>query len=86
MLAARCQRVVVSSGRLLVLGIIKPEAEEDAREKVIVVDLSLRNPLAPGFARSLLNKLVNQPDLKKATKAEPNGDIAWNLRHLAKPL
>lgn len=64
---------------------VKPETEEEACEKVIVVDLSLRNPLAPGFAGPLLDRLVNQPDLKKAAQAEPDGDIAWNLKHLANP-
>ncbi len=64
---------------------IKPETDENACEKVLVVDLSLRNPLAPGFAGPLLDKLINQPELKKAADAEPEGDIAWNLRHLANP-
>ena len=62
-----------------------PEADENAREKVLVVDLSLRNPLASGFAGPLLDKLIGQPELKKAAAAEPEGDIAWNLRHLANP-
>lgn len=64
---------------------VTPEADENAREKVLVVDLSLRNPLAPGFAGPLLDKLIGQPDLKKAAAAEPEGDIAWNLRRLANP-
>ncbi len=64
---------------------VTPEADEDAREKVLVVDLSLRNPLASGFAGPLLDKLISQPELKKAAAAEPEGDIAWNLHHLANP-
>jgi hypothetical protein len=59
------------------------EADEGAREKVLVVDLSLRNPLTRGFAGPLLDKLINQPELKKVAASEPEGDIAWNLRHLA---
>jgi hypothetical protein len=62
---------------------VTPGADENAREKVLVVDLSLRNPLAPGFAELLLLKLINQPGLKYAAAADPEGDLAWNLRHLA---
>jgi hypothetical protein len=64
---------------------VTPEADENAQEKVLVVDLSLRNPLAPGFAGPLLDKLIGQPELKKAAAAAPDGDIAWNLRHLSNP-
>jgi hypothetical protein len=64
---------------------IMPEVGESSREKVLVVDLSLRNPLAPGFAGPLIDKLISQPELKKAAEDEPDGDIAWNLRHLADP-
>ena len=64
---------------------VKVDADESAREKVLVVDLSLRNPLATGFAAPLLEKLINQPALKKAASDEPDGDIAWNLKHLASP-
>jgi hypothetical protein len=62
------------------------EADEMAREKVLVVDLSLRNPLAAGFAGPLLDKLISQPALKKAADAEPEGDLAWNLHHLSNPM
>ena len=63
----------------------KPEPVEVANEKVLVVDLSLRNPLAYGFAGLLLDKLISQPELKRVAAADPEGDIAWNLRHLANP-
>ena len=59
------------------------EPGEMAREKVLVVDLSLRNPLAAGFVGPLIDKLISQPALKKAAESEPEGDIAWNLRHLS---
>jgi hypothetical protein len=65
---------------------VTPEEEERAREKVLVVDLSLRNPLATGFAGPLLEKLISQTELKTAAATEPEGDIAWNLRHLANPI
>jgi hypothetical protein len=63
----------------------KPKEDEDAREKVLVVDLSLRNPLTSGFAGLLLDKLIGQPELKVAAETDPDGDLAWNLRHLAHP-
>ena len=64
---------------------MKPQADEDARERVLVVDLSLRNPLASGFAGPLIDKLLGQPELQAAAAADPDGDLAWNLRHLAHP-
>ena len=64
---------------------VMPETSESALEKVLVIDLSLRNPLAPGFAGPLLDKLLGQPEIIKAAAAEPEGDIAWNLRHLSNP-
>lgn len=64
---------------------INPQADEEARERVLVVDLSLRNPLAPGFAGPLLDKLLGQPELQSAAAADPDGDLTWNLRHLSDP-
>lgn len=64
---------------------LTPDTNENAREKVLVVDLSLRNPLAPGFADPLLAKLISQPELKAAAASAPDDDLAWNLRHLANP-
>lgn len=61
------------------------QPDEAAREKVLVVDLSLRNPLAKGFAGPLLDRLLSQPDLRAVAAAEPEGDLAWNLSHLAHP-
>ena len=60
-----------------------PGKDEDARDKVLVVDLSLRNPLAPGFAGPLLEKLLSMEELKEAAAADPEGDLAWNIRHLS---
>lgn len=59
--------------------------EEEAGEKVLVVDLSLRNPLAKGFAGPLLEKLLNRPEIQAAADADPDGDLAWNLRRLRHP-
>ena len=63
-----------------------PDKNEAAREKVLVVDLSLRNPLAKGFAEPLMKKLLLQPEILAAASAEPDSDLAWNLRRLAHPV
>lgn len=60
-------------------------ADESARDHVLVVDLSLRNPLATGFAGPLFEKLLSQPELRAAADIEPESDLAWNLRHLSHP-
>lgn len=56
--------------------------EEDALEKVLVVDLSLRNPLASGFAEKLLQQMLSRPEITAAAKADQDGDLARNLRLL----
>jgi Domain of unknown function (DUF4338) len=61
----------------------KPAEEEQALNRVIVVDLSLRNPLNEDFVGPLLNRLVGDPDIRRAAVVNPNGDLAWNLRHLS---
>ncbi|MBI4664260.1 MAG: DUF4338 domain-containing protein [Verrucomicrobia bacterium] len=63
----------------------KPNADEDEQEKVLVVDLNLRNPLSSGFAGPLLDALLRQPDIQAAAKADAESDLAWNLRHLSHP-
>jgi hypothetical protein len=63
----------------------QPAADEEAREKVLVVDLSLRNPLSRGFAGPLLDALLRQPDIQAAAKADPENDLALNLLHLRNP-
>ena len=50
--------------------------------KVLVVDLSLRNPLHPDFALCLLRRILDQPPILDEVRRDPEGDIAWNHRHL----
>jgi hypothetical protein len=57
--------------------------EEQARKQVIVVDLSLRNPLNQDFVGPLLNRLVTDADITRAAALHPGGDLAWNLHRLA---
>jgi hypothetical protein len=61
----------------------KASDEEQARKQVLVVDLSLRNPLNQDFVGPLLKKLVGDPDIKRAAALQPDSDLAWNLRHLS---
>lgn len=53
--------------------------------KVLVVDLSLRNPLHPDFSLALLRKMLDQPAIRTAAAAQPDSDLAWNHRLLSEP-
>lgn len=53
--------------------------------KVLVVDLSLRNPLHPDFSLTLLRKMLDQPAIRAAAMAQPDSDLAWNHRLLSEP-
>lgn len=54
--------------------------------KVLVVDLSLRNPLHPDFALRLLRRLLDQPPILEEISGDPETDLAWNHRHLSSPI
>jgi hypothetical protein len=62
-----------------------PDAGEAANERVLVVDLSLRNPLHPDFAGALLDRLLGSRALQQhaASGAEPN--FARNFARLSQP-
>jgi hypothetical protein len=60
----------------------QPEPDESARERVLVVDLSLRNPLHEDFLDPLLDRLLARPEIREAAAAEPDGDLARNLARL----
>lgn len=53
--------------------------------KVLVVDLSLRNPLHPDFSLALLRKMLDQPAIRASAEAQPDSDLAWNHRLLSEP-
>lgn len=59
--------------------------EHPNAEKVLVVDLSLRNPLHPDFALRLLRRILEQLPIIAGVHAEPEADLAWNHRHLSNP-
>jgi hypothetical protein len=64
----------------------QPAAEEDAIGKVIVVDLSLRNPLVSGFLGSLLNKLLQNPTLLQLARSGTDPNFSRNFNRLAHPI
>lgn len=59
------------------------EASEQPRGKVLVIDLSLRNPFSSDFAGRLLDKLIADKEVRSWADSHPESDIAWNLRHLS---
>ncbi|HVG11032.1 MAG TPA: Druantia anti-phage system protein DruA [Thermoanaerobaculia bacterium] len=59
---------------------------EDAQEKVLVVDLSLRNPLASEFSGPALDKILTEPALQGLAASGTDTDFTWNFRHLSHPI
>jgi hypothetical protein len=62
------------------------DKSELPREKVIVIDLSLRNPFNGDFAGPLLNKLLADDEIQAFTASRPDSDVGWNVRHLSNPM
>ena len=58
---------------------------EDEHDRVIVVDLSLRNPLARQFAGDALSKLLSEPAVKVEAASPAVSALGWNYRHLSNP-
>jgi hypothetical protein len=56
------------------------KASEDALQNVLVIDLSLRNPLAPQFVSACVDKIVTDPHLQSAARA--GSMLANNLAKL----
>ena len=63
----------------LVYGLEEPS--EEAKEDVVVLDLSLRNPLASGFANRVIDKLLLDADVQQC--AQIDASIARNIRRVA---
>jgi hypothetical protein len=49
---------------------------------LVVVDLSIRNPLAPDFVLAVLDAVLDDPDFVAAAAAEPGGSAASNASRL----
>jgi hypothetical protein len=60
-------------------------AAEDARENVLVVDLSLRNPLSSEFSGAALAKLLGDPALTTLFRSGEDQNFAWNFSRLSHP-
>ena len=57
--------------------------DEDARDNILVIDLSLRNPLAPTFVSSLLAKLTQSLSLAAYAKQNPGSNFEQNFLRLS---
>lgn len=52
---------------------------------LILVDLSLRNPLAPSFAGEALDRMLGSPVLRRYAASEIDPNFTFNYRHLSHP-
>jgi hypothetical protein len=58
------------------------EAVEDA-PSVRLVDLSLRNPLAPEFAGAALDRMLSRPAIQRLAASNIDPNFSFNYRHLS---
>jgi hypothetical protein len=58
---------------------------EEAGEKVLVLDLSLRNPLASDFSGAALAKLLSQSALQTLSASGVDPNFTWNFNRLSHP-
>ncbi len=59
-----------------------PAPEENARENLLVVDLSLRNPLVSSFSLAALRRMLSDPAIAAHAASGTDPDFAWNHRQL----
>lgn len=59
--------------------------EENAQEKILVVDLSLRNPLSSAFSGPALDRMLTDPALRKLADSAKDPDFAWNFFRISHP-
>lgn len=62
-----------------------PETSEQAREKLLVVDLSLRNPLNPAFSLTALRRMLADPAVVERAESGSDPNFAFNYRKLCAP-
>lgn len=60
-----------------------PADIEDARDRVLIVDLSLRNPLGHTFAAAALEKVLAEPAVQQHAASNADATFSWNYSHLA---
>lgn len=63
------------------------DAASDAstEQKILVIDLSLRNPLAPSFFEAVIDAILHDRPFQAAIAAAPEGTAARNARKLSDP-
>lgn len=59
-----------------------PADIEDARDRVLVVDLSLRNPLGHSFAAAALEKVLAEPAVQQHAASNTDATFSWNYLRL----
>lgn len=69
----------------LAYGDVNGDEGKDARGGVVVVDLSLRNPLSPNFVDAVLDLVLRDAGLLAAVAADPNSVAAGNAARLRDP-
>lgn len=58
---------------------------EDSGERILVVDLSLRNPLASEFSGPALAKLLGEPAIQAFAATGADANFSWNYQRLTHP-
>lgn len=59
------------------------DSREAAREKLLVVDLSLRNPLAPSFSLMALQRMLDDTAVASYAASGDDPDFTWNYNRLS---
>ncbi len=60
----------------------KNQDDENTQEKVIVIDLSLRNPLSPEFAKEMLKKILSDEEIREFALSEKDPMFSKNFKSL----
>jgi hypothetical protein len=59
------------------------EKIESAKEQLLVIDLSVRNPLNPAFSLNALNRMLTDPAVAAHASSGSDSDFTWNHRMLS---
>lgn len=65
--------------------LVYDEALEGEQPLVRVVDLSLRNPLAPEFAGAAVDRMLARPAIQRLAASNADANFSFNFRHLSDP-
>ena len=63
----------------------QPKSDEAAQENLLVVDLSLRNPLTRSFSLAALRRMLNDPAIVAYADLGMDPDFSWNHIRLSVP-